>query len=79
MTHPNIEIDAGTEPSAARVQRTNTTQDSIVVRSSYASRNDVAKIGWTVIRDVLNNGTGGTVEIRTNGSCAQGQLVPMAP
>ncbi|HMU66783.1 MAG TPA: filamentous hemagglutinin N-terminal domain-containing protein, partial [Cellvibrionaceae bacterium] len=68
----NIEIDAGTELSAARVQRINTTQDNIVVKSTYASRNDVAKIGWAVIRDVLNNGTGGTVEIKTNGPCAQG-------
>ncbi len=74
----NIEIVNSISLQPAKIRSSNTITNSIVTKSIFTSLNDTAQIGWNSIRNVLDNGTGGTVEIKTSGGAGTGGTIKVA-
>lgn len=74
----NIEIVNSTVVRPDRISTSNTYTNSILTKAIFTSRNDTAQIGWNTIRNVLDNGSGGTVEIKTSGGSNAGGTIKVA-
>ncbi len=74
----NIEIVNSAVVRPDRISTSNTYTNSILTKAIFTSRNDTAQIGWNTIRNVLDNGSGGTVEIKTSGGSNAGGTIKVA-
>lgn len=74
----NIEIVNSAVVRPDRITTRNTYSNSTLTQAIFTSRNDTAQIGWNTIRNVLDNGSGGTVEIKTSGGSNAGGTIKVA-
>lgn len=74
----NIEIVSSAVVRPDRINTSNTYTNSTLTQAVFTSRTDTAQIGWNTIRNVLDNGSGGTVEIKTSGGSNAGGTIKVA-
>ena len=74
----NIEIVSSAVVRPDRINTNNTYTNSTLTQAVFTSRTDTAQIGWNTIRNVLDNGSGGTVEIKTSGGSNAGGTIKVA-